>query len=71
MGQSTAQRRQVLELETVVRLNEYLAFRHYYRHSDSSFRDWEELEKLVRPLLPLWDTVKNQLHAFVASLEKG
>lgn len=71
LGQSTPYRIQVLTTETVARLNNYLSFRHIYRHSYSFFLDWEELESLVRPMRPFWETVKAELHSFMASLEKA
>jgi hypothetical protein len=71
MGTPTANRASVLTSETVIRLNEYLGFRHFFRHSYSFFLEWDELEKLVRPMETFWKTIKAELHLFTEGLEKA
>jgi len=68
MVQSTAQRASVLSAESAQQLENYLGFRHFYRHSYSFFLDWSELEKLVSPLESMWSQVKAELNVFLDSL---
>ena len=47
MGKATPERNQVLTNLSIERLIDFMGFRHFYRHSYSSFLEWDELEKLV------------------------
>jgi len=40
----------VISVETGDKLDGYLGFRHFYRHSYSYFLEWSQLEKLIYPL---------------------
>ncbi|GAK61111.1 hypothetical protein U27_01009 [Candidatus Vecturithrix granuli] len=71
MTESTDFRDPILSHETFLRLTEYLAFRHFYRHSYSFILEWDELEKLVIPLPEVWEQVKHELHAFLDTLIIG
>lgn len=71
MMESTVLRSPVLSHEAFFRLTEYLAFRHFYRHSYSFILDWDELEKLVIPLPEIWEQVKHELHTFLDTLTAG
>ena len=68
MTQHTAQRTQVISEELAQSLDNYLAFRHRYRHSYSFFLDWYELEKLVIPLHAIWAQVRSELQSFLDTL---
>ena len=48
------------------KLIEYLAFRHFYRHSYSFYLDWEELENLVLSLDNTWKKVKEEMTEFIS-----
>ena len=48
------------------KLIEYLAFRHFYRHSYSFYLDWEELENLVLSLNDTWNKVKEEMTEFIS-----
>lgn len=71
MTESTVLRPPVLSHETFLRLTEYLAFRHFYRHSYSFILEWDELEKLVIPLPEIWEQVKFELNTFLDTLTAG
>src|SRR5437868_4736954 len=43
MAVATEKRAAPLKVETVESLKDYLAFRHFYRHSYSFFLDWQRL----------------------------
>lgn len=69
MAEPMPSREPVFTPETVSLLAEYLGFRHFYRHSYSFFLDWDEMEKLVLPLSPVWARVKAELQLFLRKLD--
>ncbi len=70
MAKKTEKRSPVISTELKIKLAEYLAFRHFYRHSYSFNLRWDEIEKLVCPLLKIWDEVKKELNQFLNKVEK-
>jgi hypothetical protein len=68
MTQSTVQRDHVISTELAQQLDDYLGFRHFYRHSYSFFLDWSQLEKLVIPVETVWSQAKAELTAFLDHL---
>jgi hypothetical protein len=68
MTEATSSRGPVLAGDTGRRLASYLGFRHFYRHSYSFFLDWEEVERLVIPLLEVWEQTKHELQLFSGSV---
>lgn len=71
MTQATSSRRPVLTLNTANQLASYLGFRHFYRHSYSFILEWDELDKLVVPLVEVWEQTKDELQLFLDSLDKS
>ena len=71
MGEENERRTAVLSPELSAQLQNYLAFRHYYRHAYSFFLRWEELRELVLPLDSVWSQTKNELMQFVENLESS
>jgi hypothetical protein len=71
MMEATSGRRPVLTVDMAHRLANYLAFRHFYRHSYTFFLEWGELEKLVTPLAEVWEQTKDELQLFLDSLNKS
>jgi len=69
MTKKMARRRAVISEKTSKTLVDYLAFRHFYRHSYSFVLDWEELKKLALPLNPNWSQIKSDLLGFVENLK--
>jgi hypothetical protein len=69
MTNLTSQREPVFSIDTVNRLADYLAFRHFYRHSYSFFLEWSELQELVDPLAEVWEQTKAELGSFLDDLE--
>lgn len=53
-------------LET--RLTDYLAFRHYFRHTYAFTLDWARLEPLVRELPTVHETLRDELTTFLQFL---
>lgn len=68
MTKSTSLRAAVMTPEMAERLANYLAFRHFYRHSYSFFLEWDELEGMIVALEDTWDQVKNQLLQFTGNM---
>lgn len=69
MALSTSHRKAVLSADATRRLADYLAFRHFYRHSYSFFLSWIELEKLVTELEDVWHQIRRELQRFLLNLE--
>lgn len=65
---ASEKRSAVLSAETFNLLKEYLGFRHFFRHSYSFFMEWDELEKLVKPVEGVWTKTKTELQLFMDSL---
>lgn len=61
-------RRAVLSPETFVRVQEYLAFRHFFRHGYASQLDWAKMEPLVKGLSGVWASFRKDLDLFLESL---
>ncbi len=68
MTKSASNRKAVVSVETRERLADYLAFRHFYRHSYSYSLEWTELEGLVISLTGVWQQTKVELEEFLDSL---
>ena len=68
MTEATSRRGAVLTVDTGRRLASYLGFRHFYRHSYSFFLDWDEVERLVIPLIEVWEQTRRELQLFLGSL---
>ena len=69
MTRATPIRNPVLTDETSVQLDEYMGFRHFYRHSYSFFLNWERLELLVTPLPEIWEQAKDEIQQFLRQIE--
>jgi len=68
MGQDNEKRTAVLSPALFSELQNYLAFRHYYRHTYSFFLRWEELRELALPLPAVWEQTRIALEKFVEEL---
>lgn len=71
MGKAMATRPAVLSDKSAEQLEAYRMFRHFYRHSYSYFLSWDELESLVISLPQVWEDLKEDLHQFIAILQKS
>ena len=65
MASVVAARSSVLSSETVERLGEYFAFRHFYCHGCSFTLDWEKIEELVTALPAVWAQTRAELELFL------
>lgn len=69
MANLTLQRESIFSIDTKTRLADYLAFRHFYRHSYSFFLEWSELQELVDSLDEVWEQTKAELESFLDDLK--
>jgi len=68
MGEETNKRKAVLQEATLSDLQEYLGFRHFFRHCYSYHIDWLKLKPLVDNMQNTWDKVKKELEVFIKTL---
>lgn len=66
MGNSGAIRDWKISDELMDKLNEYLGFRHFYRHSYSFQLRWEKLEGLSINMTTVWEKIKDELEELLA-----
>jgi len=71
MTRANRKRNSVLSKETATILEDYLAFRHFYRHSYTFIIDWNKLRELVIPLDQNWSQIKAELQKFSTNLKSG
>ena len=68
MNVKTNNREAVIDEDTYLLLNEYLKFRHVFRHGYTFQLKWEKMKKLAENLFITWDRVKEQVSVFTKSL---
>ncbi len=64
MSVPAAQRKQVISESGKLRLEKYLAFRHYFRHSYGFTLDWEHLKPLCMDLKGTYQMIKEEIIRF-------
>ena len=47
------------------KLEQYLLFRHFIRHSYSSELDWNEMGPLIKEIEDMWKIIKNDFEVFI------
>jgi len=53
--------------EIKILLNDYMAFRHFIRHSYSSELEWEDMKHLVEKINEIWENLKLDFEVFLKS----
>jgi hypothetical protein len=61
----------VLSQEMKDRLLDYLAFRHFFRHTYSFRLDWEEMEDLIKSINDVWRKFKSEIVGFLKRIRKS
>ncbi|OHD14795.1 MAG: hypothetical protein A2086_14100 [Spirochaetes bacterium GWD1_27_9] len=69
MGEKTENKNPVLSEETIEKLEEYLSFRHFFRHSYSYHLSWNKLKPLVSELSELWLKIKEEIIKFKSNIK--
>jgi len=62
---SDENRKQIFSNESQKRLEEYLKFRHFLRHSYGFQLEWERMEVLINGINSFWETIKKDIHNFI------
>lgn len=63
-------RRAIIDEEIYILLNDYLGFRHVFRHSYSFQLKWDKMKPLANNLFNTWKKLKEQIEKFINSLTK-
>jgi hypothetical protein len=71
MEKKIPERSPVLTNDTIRQLADYMAFRHFFRHSYSFTLEWKKLKKLITSAEGIWQKTKNELELFLNSLEES
>ena len=58
-------RNQIISDESIKTLNEYLLFRHFFRHNYSFRLKWEEMKELVFDIQNVWNRLKKEIKKFI------
>lgn len=67
MTEKNEARKNVISQETFDILEEYLGFRHFFRHSYKFRLDWNKLENLTINLNETWTKLKKEINTFLLS----
>ena len=64
---ATENRKEIFNMALQEKLEEYLKFRHFVRHSYGFQLDWERMEDLVTEIAVIWDKLKNDITVFIGN----
>jgi len=62
---TNSQNIKIINDEIKKKLEKYLLFRHFIRHSYSSELDWDEMGPLINEIDTIWKIVKNDFEEFI------
>jgi hypothetical protein len=62
---SEKNRKQIFSNESQKKLEEYLKFRHFVRHSYGFQLEWERMEDLINDIKNFWETIKKDINNFI------
>ena len=62
---SEKNRKQIFSNESQKRLEEYLKFRHFVRHSYGFQLEWERMEDLINDIKDFWEIIKKDINNFI------
>ncbi len=65
MSDNNENRDEVISKKLQMKLLEYLAFRHFYRHSYSFYLDWDEMKELVLNITKTKDNLEEEIEEFL------
>ncbi len=64
MTRKTEIREQVISTELAAKLDGYLGFRHFFRHSYSFFLEWDRFSDLIGSLSDVWEQARKEIEDF-------
>ncbi len=67
MTVETRNRKPVITIEIASQLDDYLGFRHFFRHSYCDLLEWDKLGRLVSLVVDVWNQLKAEVNIFLAS----
>lgn len=67
MSEQNEQRKAVITKDNYIKLANYLAFRHFYRHSYSKKLEWSLLKEIALNIETVWQSVKKDITDFINS----
>jgi hypothetical protein len=56
---------EIIKKDIKNKLEKYLLFRHFIRHSYSSELEWDEMEPLINEIETVWEMVKTDVEEFI------
>ena len=62
---SDERRKNIFSIDLQTKLEEYLKFRHFVRHSYGFQLEWERMEDLTNGISTLWETIKKDINIFI------
>ncbi len=65
MASENSNRMEIINEELYIKLREYAAFRHFYRHAYSFQISWEKMKPLIENLFDVWDMTKFRINNFI------
>ena len=65
ISRPTDSRDAVISESTRLKLESYLAFRHFFRHSYAYILEWDEMRELIVDLRDTWDITKQEIEIFL------
>lgn len=68
LKRKTSKRNAVISEELHEKLNLYLGFRHFFRHSYAFHFKWEKMSELIFELDAVYDQFKSEINQFILSL---
>ncbi len=71
MAAPSAKRPALIEPQLKDELTDYLAFRHFFRHSYPMQLNWDLLKPLVKRFMSVWKRFEEQITNFLSNLDTG
>jgi hypothetical protein len=62
---SEKNRKQIFSNESQKKLEEYMRFRHFVRHSYGFRLEWDRMKDLTKGIKIFWETLKKDLNSFI------
>ena len=70
ISENNENRKQIISINTKEKLMNYLAFRHFFRHSYSFYYDWNKIKILVDDMKSVYKEFKNEINSFLNNYDK-
>jgi len=67
---SDDKRKQILDIALKEKMEEYMKFRHFVRHTYGFQLEWKRMEALINTISDFWKIVKDSLNVFLSDDDK-